>query len=165
MVEIIKAQPIHLKSIQEIAQVTWPVCYGNIISESQIDYMLQMMYNIEALENQMTDKKHQFVLAIENNKELGFASYEINAEAEATKLHKLYVLPQCQGKNTGVALMQFIENEAVKNNQCSLFLNVNKKNPAQFFYQKLNFSIVQEIVIDIGNGFVMDDFVMKKKLF
>lgn len=165
MVELIKAQPVHLKDIQEMARLTWPACYKNILSSNQIDYMLQMMYSIKALENQMIEKKHQFIIAIENDEKIGFAAYELNAEKEKTKLHKLYVLPQFQGKKVGIEMMQYVEKESIRNKQNFLFLNVNKNNPAQFFYQKMKFSIVQEEIIDIGNGFVMDDFVMEKKLF
>jgi hypothetical protein len=43
-------------------------------------------------------------------------------------------------------------------------LNVNKYNSAQDFYKKLGFCIDYEEVIDIGNGYVMDDYVMEKEL-
>jgi ribosomal protein S18 acetylase RimI-like enzyme len=45
-----------------------------------------------------------------------------------------------------------------------LFLNVNKYNSAIQFYHKIGFEIAKEEVIDIGNGFVMDDYVMEKQL-
>jgi hypothetical protein len=42
-----------------------------------------------------------------------------------------------------------------------VFLNVNKYNKAQYFYSKLGFAIIKEEVIDIGNDYVMDDYVME----
>jgi ribosomal protein S18 acetylase RimI-like enzyme len=39
-------------------------------------------------------------------------------------------------------------------------LQVNKKNVAQHFYTKQGFTIDRELVLDIGEGFVMDDYVM-----
>jgi ribosomal protein S18 acetylase RimI-like enzyme len=50
---------------------------------------------------------------------------------------------------------------AKSNNQKGVFLNVNKYNKAKFFYEKLGFVISKEEVIDIGNGYVMDDYVME----
>jgi len=48
-----------------------------------------------------------------------------------------------------------------KKDQChTIFLQVNKKNPAIAFYQKKGFTIKEEAVFDIGQGFVMDDFIM-----
>jgi ribosomal protein S18 acetylase RimI-like enzyme len=43
-------------------------------------------------------------------------------------------------------------------------LNVNKRNIAIRFYESIGFAITNEEVIDIGNGFVMDDFVMEKTI-
>jgi predicted lactoylglutathione lyase len=51
-------------------------------------------------------------------------------------------------------------NEAEKNASKLLHLNVNKQNPAVQFYVKCGFEIEKEVVLDIGNGFVMDDYIM-----
>ena len=51
--------------------------------------------------------------------------------------------------------------KAIENHQKAIFLNVNKYNKARFFYEKLGFTIVKDEVIEIGNGYVMDDFVME----
>jgi ribosomal protein S18 acetylase RimI-like enzyme len=42
-----------------------------------------------------------------------------------------------------------------------LELNVNKYNPALGFYKKLGFSVISEEVIEIGEGYVMDDYIME----
>ena len=50
-----------------------------------------------------------------------------------------------------------------KNN--ALFLNVNKHNQSAIgFYEKHGFFLVKKEVIDIGNGFIMDDFVFELEL-
>ena len=46
----------------------------------------------------------------------------------------------------------------------TIWLTVNKHNPSIDIYRKLGFVITEEIVTDIGNGFVMDDYVMEKQL-
>jgi len=163
MFEIIKASENQLDIVQAIAQETWPVAYKDVISESQIEYMLDLMYSKNALLAQ-SKKNHHFILAKEENF-VGFASYEFDCgEKGKTKIHKLYVLPSIQTKGIGNKLVKFIADEAQNNNQSALFLNVNKNNSAQFFYTKIGFSIAYEEVIDIGNGFLMDDYVMEKKL-
>ena len=43
-------------------------------------------------------------------------------------------------------------------------LNVNKYNSAVQFYEKLGFFRAKEMVLDIGNGYVMDDYVMQLNL-
>ena len=43
-------------------------------------------------------------------------------------------------------------------------LNVNRFNKAIYFYQKNQFEIVEEVDIEIGNGYLMEDYVMKRNL-
>jgi len=52
-----------IPDIQSIARRTWPSAYGEILSWSQIDYMLDMMYSTEALSEQMGPKRHLFGIA------------------------------------------------------------------------------------------------------
>ena len=56
------------------------------------------------------------------------------------------------------------EQLAKENNSSYFILNVNRYNKATDFYIKLGFEISYEEDIDIGNGFLMEDYVMKKRL-
>ena len=150
-------------AVRAIAFEVWPKTYGSILTPAQIEYMLDKMYSVTSLQEQANQKKHHFILVREGNETVGFASYEHHAGAlEKTKIHKIYVLSSQQGKGTGKALVNYIVNEAKAKGDKSLFLNVNKYNSAIHFYQKIGFVIAKEEVIDIGNGFVMDDYVMEK---
>jgi ribosomal protein S18 acetylase RimI-like enzyme len=123
--------------------------------------MLDRFYNLEALQKQV-ESGHVFYLAqSENHEFVGFVSYEINCEPNKTKIHKIYVLPKTQGTGMGKQLFEVVKTKAQENQQTAIFLNVNKYNNAQNFYQKLGFTIIKEEVIDIGNGYVMDDYVME----
>lgn len=165
MLEIIEANLEQLDTVQEIAQKTWPIAYKDVISSAQIEYMLEMMYSKTALKEQMEVKKHHFILAKKQNEVLGFASFEFDCNSIGkTKLHKLYVLPETQGSGIGVKLVDFLSEKAKENHQSTIFLNVNKYNPAQNFYKKIGFVVAYEEVIDIGNNFIMDDFVMEKTI-
>jgi|JI7StandDraft_1071085.scaffolds.fasta_scaffold97101_2 GNAT superfamily N-acetyltransferase len=146
-----------------IAYEVWPKTYGTILTEAQLEYMLNMMYSVSALQEQANFKQHHFVLIYADGEAVGFASYEHNAnESGKTKIHKIYILSSQQGKGTGKTLIDYIEQQALAFGDKALFLNVNKYNSAIHFYQKTGFVIAKEEVIDIGNGFVMDDYVMEK---
>lgn len=154
-----------LKKVQSIAYRTWPSTFANILSWEQIEYMLNWMYSIEILEAQF-EKGHKFLLAEENGEELGFAGFELNvAEGPKTKLHKIYLLPSSQGKGLGKALIFDVADRARNAGQKSLLLNVNKYNQKAIeFYLKIGFQEIYTEVIDIGNGYIMDDVVMELKL-
>ncbi|MEO5777841.1 MAG: GNAT family N-acetyltransferase [Flavobacterium sp.] len=148
-------------SIRAIANEVWPIAYGTILSQEQLDYMMEMMYSVPSLQKQAAADIH-FILATENNIPVGFAAYEFNYDGmPKTKIQKIYILSNQQGKGIGRILIDYIAKEAAQNKQEALLLNVNKNNIAQHFYKKLGFTISYEEVIDIGNGYVMDDFVME----
>lgn len=165
MISIEKNTDINFTAIRAIAIEVWPIAYGSILSKAQLDFMMKMMYSVDSLQLQANSKKHQFILAKENGVTLGFASFELNlGETKKTKIHKIYILSTQQRKGIGKKLIDYIETEAKNHHQEALLLNVNKYNIAQGFYIKLGFSIDCEKVIDIGNGYVMDDYVMEKEI-
>ncbi|RXM47192.1 N-acetyltransferase, partial [Flavobacterium sp. YO12] len=81
-----------------------------------------------------------------------------------TKIHKVYLLPETQGKGYGKIVFDLIEKLALENNSTALLLNVNRFNTALNFYKKVGFDVKEEVDIEIGNGYLMEDFVMKKPL-
>ena len=149
--------------IRSISERTWPSAYGHIISQEQIDFMLEWMYSDASLEKQM-NTVCEFYIANLNGDDVGFCS--VSPEAEDTnevahKLNKLYVLPSAQGTGAGKALLNKSIEVAKASGSNSLFLQVNKQNDAYAFYLKHGFVKEQEFKFDIGNGFFMDDYVMR----
>lgn len=158
-----KAGRKDLQSIRDLVYDVWPVAYAGIISREQIDYMLDKMYSDESLIHQMETEKCEFILAKRNNELIGFASVS-EVHPGTFKLHKLYVLTGIQGSGCGKTLLLAAEKHAKENNGLTIELQVNKQNRAVFFYEKMGYHRDEELVLDIGNGFVMDDYIMRKKL-
>ncbi|MGB4775232.1 MAG: GNAT family N-acetyltransferase [Daejeonella sp.] len=150
--------------IHQLANKIWPVTYKNIISDEQINFMLDKMYSEEALTNQI-NAEIEFLLAEDENKPIGFAAYSLTAEPpnKIYKLHKLYILPTEHGKGTGKKLVDEVIKLAQPKGGKVLELNVNRANPALGFYQKLGFEIYQEVDIPYFK-FVMNDYVMRISL-
>jgi len=158
------AQIENIQEIIDIARQTWPKTYQNILSHGQISYMLDLMYNAETLATQMNNGV-SFVVIVENDKTFGFISYENLAPIESEpfiKVHKLYVHPDYHGKGSGKKLIQVAEDAARNASIQYLQLNVNKHNKSVDFYLANGFYVKKEMVLEIGNGYVMDDFVMEK---
>ena len=154
-----------LEIVKDLAFKIWPNTYGNIISQAQLDFMLDKFYNFSFLENQLINENQIFLLIEENNQYLGFCAYELNCESSnKTKLHKIYVLPETQGKGIGKILLNEVEKITLENNNSALYLNVNRYNNAQEFYKKQGYLVIKTIDIEIGNGYLMEDFVMEKEL-
>lgn len=148
--------------LRDLVFRVWPQTYEAILSKGQVDYMLDMMYSESSLLKQM-EEGAQFIFVYEGNEAVGFASYQ-EIEPALFKLHKLYVLPSQQGKGTGRYMIDYIIGQIKSRGANALQLQVNRGNKARYFYEKLGFSIIRSFDFDIGNGYVMDDYVMEKKL-
>lgn len=158
-----QAEPIDIPIIQQLAQTIWPPTFSNILSRQQIEYMLQWMYSNDSLCNQMQDGCI-FFIAYDEDLPIGFASWQKISYNEA-KLHKLYVLPEMQGKKVGFALLQKTIALSQENSLQRLILNVNRYNQKAIdFYLRTGFKIEKEEDIDIGQGYFMNDYVMAKQL-
>lgn len=156
-----EAEPDDIPVIQQLAYSIWPEVYKEIITSQQIEYMLHLLYSKEALRTQMLEQEHRFLIAENNSKPSGFASFSPKPGNENIfRLHKLYVLPALHRQGTGKMLLEFILKEINKNQISSIELNVNRHNKAVLFYKHLGFKILYEEDIDIGNGFFMNDYVM-----
>lgn len=149
--------------ITGLANKIWPQVYGYMISTSQIDYMLKLMYNETVLANQIKEG-HNFVIYYDNEIPLGFAGFAPESETSVYKLHKLYLDPSLQGNGIGLLLLNYVIVNAKIAGAKTLRLNVNKNNKTLSFYKKYGFKIVKEVVVDIAGGFVMDDYVMEREL-
>lgn len=151
-----------IESIQNIAENTWMSTYIPIIGLKQVLYMLDLFYGTEKLNQQIGGNEHTFLLLLENDQPVGFAAFSPRPEnAEIYKLHKLYCLDETRGKGYGRMLTDAVI-DAVKNaGHHILELNVNRHNPAVGFYKKNGFVIAYEEDIDIGNGYQMNDYVMR----
>ena len=162
MIEITKAHKQYISTIRELADQLWPVAFASILSAQQIDYMMEMMYSEASLEKQMNDG-HQYAIASQNKQNIGYVSYEIgHDQSNKTKIHKLYISPHHQRHGVGKAMIDHVTQQALAANNNSLFLNVNKyNNQAINFYRKHHFSLIKEEAIDIGDGFIMDDYVFE----
>ncbi len=163
MAKVFIAKEKDIPVIIKLANKIWPLTYQDILSPEQLTFMLQHIYNKEALQQQMAGRQ-TFLLLKNDIKNLGFAAYgEENKTDGLYKLHKLYIDPQTQSKGLGrILLNQVIEN-IKKTGAKTLELNVNRYNKAQGFYLKMGFFITAEVDIPIGKYF-MNDYIMQKTL-
>lgn len=165
MITITAATINDIKQIQNIVNITWPITYGEILSKEQLDYMLGLFYSTEALNEQYNKKIQLFYMIDEDETNIGFIGIEHNYNGEAvTKIHKIYLLPETQGKGIGKKVIDEIGKLALENNSKALLLNVNRFNSALGFYKKIGFEVKEEVDIEIGNSYLMEDYVMEKKL-
>lgn len=161
MFEIRKATLDDISLINELACIVFPHTYKELLTEGQIEYMMDWMYSETNLRKQMTEDGHIYFIAYKDEEPAGYLS--IQPEGEATyHLQKIYVLPHFQGMKLGKLLF----NHAIKAikelhpEPCQMRLNVNRENKAVTFYQRMGMVKVDEGDFPIGNGYYMNDYIM-----
>lgn len=147
--------------IQDIAEKSWRAHYPGIISHEQIDYMLDMMYSEEELQAHFQNPNYHYYLLGNEDAFLGIMGFETHYEASTSKLHRIYLLKEAKGKGLGKIALDFLKAEIQKQGNERLILNVNKENPSYHFYLSQHFKVYDEVVLEIGNGYVMDDYLME----
>jgi len=143
--------------IRYIAEATWPSAYSHIISQEQLDFMLDWMYSDASLHEQM-NTGDQFFLAEYDQQIIGFASVK-NEKEGISKLSKLYVLPTIQKTGAGKALLNRVISYAKEHTSTRVQLQVNRNNTAKGFYEKNGFTVIKEADFPIGNGYFMNDYI------
>ncbi len=154
-----------LPEIQRLAHDIWHAHYPGIITREQIGYMLERGYATGVLEEFIDGPDSGIELALADGLRVGFAAWYATGTPGEVKLDKLYVLQAYQRQGVGARLIARVESEAKLAGATTLVLNVNKNNTQAIrAYEKHGFAIRASVEVDIGHGFVMDDYVMAKPL-
>jgi ribosomal protein S18 acetylase RimI-like enzyme len=162
---IVPATEADLTAVAALAGVVWRRHYPGIITHEQIEYMLANGYSQPVLSAFITEEGAGLELARMGDRLVGFGAYQRKNTPRELKLEKLYIHQDFQGRGVGSRLIAKIESAARVQNCSAMILNVNKNNvQAILAYEKNGFAIREAVVVDIGNGFVMDDYIMAKAL-
>jgi len=153
-----------VETIRDLAEKTWWPTYEPLLEKEQISYMLGEIYSVEKIKSQLENDTQSYLILEEDGKPVAFAGYSVREEdAEIYKLHKLYCLPETQGKGYGKILINEVAKKTLEAGKQTLDLNVNRQNKAKSFYEKMGFFVAYEEDIPIGK-YWMNDYVMRKEL-
>ncbi|MBA2613483.1 MAG: GNAT family N-acetyltransferase [Bacteroidetes bacterium] len=155
---LLKAVSVNeIEKVSNLAKIIWAKHYPSIIGQAQVDYMLKNIYNYESLLKQLSEKKQIFYFINVKGEDIGFLSVTPE-EPNCWMLNKFYVLEEKAGKGLGTIIFEELKKIIQPK---KIRLTVNRKNFKSInFYFKNGFRIESTAVFDIGNGYVMDDFVM-----
>lgn len=158
MIEFIEAK--NIKELAQLASEIWHEYWVIILSPEQIDYMVEKFQSEQAITNQIEqDNYTYFYIKTENE----FAGYiGLSQKEDYLFLSKFYLKKEYRHKGFGTSGFEFIKNFAKQNNYSKIILTVNKYNKNTISaYNKWGFKTIDSVVTDIGNNFVMDDYIMQ----
>ena len=168
-IEIVPLTENDIDAVARLARVVWQDTYTSIITQAQIDYMLGERYAAPRLREELQTPGIWWDLARirdgEGYRLAGFAASYLTGVPGEMKLDKLYVDPARQRAGIGGTLIATVAGRAREQGCTSLILAVNKNNARAIgAYRKHGFAVRESVRVDIGQGFVMDDYIMALSL-
>ena len=149
--------------IARLADTIWREHYIPIIGAGQVDYMLDKFQSADAMAKQAAKGMEYYTVRF-NDLPIGYFAFE--KRGRDLFLSKIYIIKEYRGKGLGKASMEFISARAIELDCAAISLTVNKYNDRSIkAYEGMGFLKTEEAVVDIGGGYVMDDYRMVKALF
>ncbi|MGO9015945.1 MAG: GNAT family N-acetyltransferase [Dissulfurispiraceae bacterium] len=145
--------------VQDLARHIWEEAYSDLLSQEQIHYMLTLMYSSKVISDELSGGA-VWEIIFQEGTPCGYVSYSISGD-DAVQLSKIYIEKSFRGKSIAEEAIKRVLRYAAEKGKARVFLTVNKGNVRAIrAYEKNGFSVTDSVVKDIGNGFVMDDYVM-----
>ena len=154
-----------LDELLELARAIWYRHYPGIITVEQIEYMLAQRYGRDVILGQLASGEAWWDKLVRDGSIIAFTSYERGESAADLKLDKLYVSYDLRGRGYGSLLLRHVEQQAAQLQCRRVYLQVNKHNESAIAaYRRNGYEVEHAARFDIGNGFVMDDYIMGKPI-
>lgn len=161
-----KGTSIHLCNTEDIPQIRalaksiWLPTFQPILPPDRLQYLFRFMYDTDKLRTQLSSPDVLFYILQVSEEPVGYGQLIISTDS--AKLEKLYIAPPHQGKGLGLFLLKFLVEKAVSREKKIIRLQVNRGNhKAVRFYERFGFKIIASKNFDVGDGHVMDDYVME----
>lgn len=150
--------------IGPLARRIWRSHYADIISNDQIEHMLRAKYDEADLQPYIGGSDRSFDVLRIASVIAGFLRCR-RLDASTLKLEEIYLDAPYRGAGLGRLMLEHAQTRAEEWGLHRLTLFVNKSNHAAIrAYQRNGFTICDSVVIDIGHGFVLDDYQMERFL-
>ena len=151
-----------INKLADLASEIWHSYWPKILSPAQIDYMVAKFQSFNAIKEQIEDENYIYNIMEENSNPIGY--FGLCPKEDYIFLSKIYIKEEYRGQGKGKEAFKKIIDTAKHHNKNSIRLTVNKYNTNTIkAYEKWGFSIINDVVTDIGEDFVMDDYIMEYK--
>jgi len=149
-----------IKIIASLANSIWNEHYKPIIGLEQVTYMVEKFQSVEAISSQIKEDGFEYYRIDHAFEPSGYIG--IKRAGDELFLSKFYILKSRRGKGLGKRGKDFIIERAKAVGAKCISLTVNKGNINSIkAYEKMGFKNLGPVVADIGNGYIMDDYMMK----
>ncbi|MBS7008524.1 GNAT family N-acetyltransferase [Anaerostipes sp.] len=152
-----------IQALAELASEIWHEYFVSIISKEQIDYMVEKFQSYHALKKAIKEEQYTYFLGYDQGELAGFCG--VKPDGDRLFLSKLYLHKDQRGKGSSSILLKRALAFAAEHGKRAVYLTCNKYNQNSLeIYKAKGFKTIDSVKTDIGNGFIMDDYVMQMDL-
>lgn len=188
MVTLTKVEPVHrpeeLRQLADLAHEIWFEYWPQFIGEDQTRYMVERFQSAEAIMRDVTEHDYEYYFVLdEAGKTVGYVGVAPERFASApddprARMHgeaitplfadrlfisKIYLLAEERGKHYASQIIAWLADHAREEGLSGMYLTVNKGNVLGIrAYEGNGFEVIEAVEADIGEGFVMDDYIMAR---
>lgn len=149
--------------LAQLASEIWHEYFISIITREQITYMLEKFQSAHAIADQIENQGYEYYIMHADGVNVGYTG--VRQDDDKLFLSKFYIRKEHRGNGYASQAMEFLTSLCKERRLAAIWLTVNRHNDtAVGVYEKKGFRTVRTQVADIGNGFVMDDFIMEKEI-
>lgn len=162
LVKIVNDEQLNI--LASVANEVWHEFFPCILSPEQIDYMVDKFQSYDAMKKQMEDG-YEYYFLMDNDEICGYMGIHEETLDKKMFLSKLYLKKEHRGKGYASKALMKLFDMSTQRKLNMVWLTVNKHNEHTIeVYEHMGFAKARTQVADIGNGFVMDDYIMEKVL-
>ena len=155
--------PTRKMAVVSLAQIIWNEWFPKIISQEQVNYMVEKFQSMPAIDKAIEEEGYQYFLEVLGDTPIGYMG--VKEQEDALLLSKLYLMKPFRGQRRSNVFFEKAEEIAREKGKDKVRLYVNRYNYNSVrVYLRRGFRIVKEEKTDIGGGFICDDYVMEKEL-
>ena len=164
--------------LAELAGRIWREYWPAIIGEDQTEYMVANFQSLEAIERDMALEgepyEYWFISSDAADARggaprvphvVGYTGGHTEASTDRFFISKIYLLAEERGRGYASRVVDFYEALCRERGLSAMYLTVNKHNELGIrAYKGRGFEVIDSVEADIGEGFIMDDYIMEKRV-
>lgn len=171
MAEAVMFEPVETPDDEErlvsLASEIWHEYWPDLIGAAQTDYMIEQFQSLEAVRRDRAENGYEYWIlrGVDDGREIGYTGGHVEPETNRFFISKIYLRHGERGKHFASAVIAFYERLCRERGLEAMYLTVNKGNElGKRAYDAKGFKVIDAVETDIGHGFVMDDYIMEKRL-
>lgn len=154
------------EELAELANQIWNEYWPALIGQDQTNYMVEQFQSLPTIRRDMASNAYEYWFVMdEDGQTCGYTGGHVEPETNRFFISKIYLKSSCRGRHLAADVISFYVGLCRERGLAAMYLTVNKHNElGKRCYLGHGFKVIDAVETSIGEGFVMDDYIMEKEV-